>query len=532
MNARCRASERPGRRLRTSLRWSRRSPGLPRTTTTSRSVRVAETHISWVFLTGEYAYKVKKPIKLPFLDFSSLERRQHFCEEELRLNRRLAPQLYLAVVPIGGQTQAPRVGVEPAIEYAVKMREFPDDARLDRRLAAGAFAAEPLRAFGARLARFHAAQPPLSPRDRRGQPRSPAALENFDELRRAPARARARASSRPLREWTEERAASIAPIIERRAAAGRYRECHGDLHLENLLMHGGEILAFDALEFDARLREIDVMSEASFLAMDLAAHGRADLAYDFLTAYLEASGDYDGLDVLRFYAVYLALVRAKVRALKRRAEVRARPAAPTLAPYLETARDLVAPRTPLLVDHAWALGQRQDTRDAATLIGGLRAVRVRSDLERKRLHGLGASARSGSDGRRRPLRLARRPPRRTRGSPTSLPPRVRNGFDAIVDADLPAPRRARRAFARLAAQHGARFAILDCVAPVDVLRRRIAARAAAEHDASEASLDGSRPPARRARSARRRRAARDPPVPTDAPLDLPKLVSALVRRLD
>src|SRR5262249_15622915 len=101
------------------------------------SVRVAETHISWVFLTGEYAYKVKKPLKFPFLDFSTLERRRYFCEEELRLNRRLAPQLYLAVVPIGGDDEAPRVGVEPAIEYAVKMLEFPDDARLDRRLTAG-----------------------------------------------------------------------------------------------------------------------------------------------------------------------------------------------------------------------------------------------------------------------------------------------------------------------------------------------------------------------------------------------------------
>lgn len=490
------------------------------------SVRVAETHISWVFLTGEYAYKVKKPIKLPFLDFSSLERRQHFCEEELRLNRRLAPQIYLAVVPIGGQTQAPRVGVEPAIEYAVKMREFPDDARLDRRLAAGAFVAEPLRAFGARLARFHAEQPPLSPPNPAATALA-AALENFDELR-LDLRARELRELAALREWTEERAASIAPIIERRAAAGRYRECHGDLHLENLLMQGGEILAFDALEFDARLRETDVMSEASFLAMDLAAHGRADLAYDFLTAYLEASGDYDGLDVLRFYAVHLALVRTKVRALKR-AQKPARARHASLAPYLETARDFVAPRTPLVViTHGLSgSGKTHVTRD---LIGGLRAVRVRSDLERKRLHGLGASARSGSEvggGLYDSRSTAETYARLADVAATT----VRNGFDAIVDAAF--LRRAERdALSRVAAQHGARFAILDCVAPVDVLRRRIAARAAAEHDASEASLEvldhqlaGHDPLGADEQRATLR-------VPTDAPLDLPKLVSALVRRLD
>src|SRR5882672_1944295 len=126
-------------------------------------VRVAETHISWVFLTGELAYKVKKPVKLPFLDFSTLEKRLHFCEEELRLNRRLAPDLYLDVVPIGGDATDPRIGAEPAIEYAVKMREFPEEARLDRRLEAGQLREDALTAFAESLARFHADLPPVEP---------------------------------------------------------------------------------------------------------------------------------------------------------------------------------------------------------------------------------------------------------------------------------------------------------------------------------------------------------------------------------
>jgi uncharacterized protein len=488
------------------------------------SVRVAETHISWVFLTGEYAYKVKKPVKFPFLDFSTLELRRRFCEEELRLNRRLAPQLYLAVVPIGGDDKAPRVGVEPAIEYAVKMREFPEDARLDRLLAAGALAPEPLRVFGERLARFHAEQPPLAPR----QPAASAlaaALENLDELR-ASLPARELRELAALRNWTEERAASIAPAIESRAALGRYRECHGDLHLENLLALHGEILAFDALEFDARLRETDVMSEASFLTMDLAAHGRADLAYDFLTAYLEASGDYDGLDVLRFYAVHLALVRTKVRALKA-AQKSATAGHSALAPYLETARDFVAPRAPLLlITHG--LSGSGKTHVTQALIGGLHAVRVRSDLERKRLHGLAASAHSGSavgGGLYDAGSTARTYARLAEIAGAA----VRNGFDAIVDATF-LRRTERDTFSRIAKQHNARFAILDCVAPEEVLRRRIAARAAESRDASEANLE----------VLDHQLAEQDPlggdeqraaiRVPTDAPVDASALLSALARR--
>ena len=488
------------------------------------SVRVAETHISWVFLTGEYAYKVKKPLKFPFLDFSSLERRHHFCEEELRLNRRLAPKLYLAVVPIGGSDEAPRVGAEPAIEYAVKMREFPEDARLDRRLTAGALVAEPLREFGGRLARFHAQLPPLAPH----QPAATAlaaALENFDELR-ADLRARGAHEVAALREWTEERAASIAPIIERRAAEGRYRECHGDLHLENLLMLDGEVLAFDALEFDPRLREIDVVCEAGFLAMDLVAHDRADLAYDFLTAYLEAAGDYDGLDVLRFYVVHLALVRAKVRALKR-AQKSAEVGRDEIGPYLETARNFVATRKPLLLITHGLTGSGK-THVTQALIGALRAVRVRSDLERKRLHGLDAGARSGSavggglyDARANERTYARL----AEVGAADL----RNGFDAIVDATF-LRRSERDAFARLAARHGAPYAILDCTAPEDVLRRRIAARAAEARDASEAGLE----------VLDHQLAEQDPladderratiQVRTDEPLDVPELLTTLGRR--
>jgi aminoglycoside phosphotransferase family enzyme/predicted kinase len=488
------------------------------------SVRVAETHISWVFLTGAYAYKVKKPVKFSFLDFSTLERRHRYCEEELRLNRRLAPQLYLGVVPIGGDAKAPRVGAEPALEYAVKMREFPDDARLDRRLEAGALDAEALRAFAERLAAFHAALPALTPTDAAARAVA-AARANFIEIAEH-LRARELRDLDGLREWTEDRAASIAPLVDRRAADGRYRECHGDLHLENLLSLDGEILAFDALEFDPKLREIDVASEASFLAMDLRAHGRADLAHEFLSAYLESSGDYDSLDVLRFYLVYRALVRAKVRALKA-AQRSAEAGRGEVGPYLDTARALVAPHPPLLlITHG--LSGSGKTHVTQALIGPLRAVRVRSDLERKRLHGLEAGAQTGSAvgaGLYDPRATERTYARLAEVAATAL----RNGFDAIVDATF--LRRAERAaFARLAADARARFAILDCSAPEEVLRRRIVARSAAGRDASEANLAvldhqlADREPLAADEQAAAVRVA------ADVEPDIPALLAALARR--
>ena len=442
-------------------------------------IRLAETHISWVFLTGHYAYKVKKPVKLPFLDFSTLPRRLHFCREELRLNRRLAPELYLDVVPIGGSPESPRVGRKPAFEYAVKMRQFAADARLDQRLKANAVPRAAVAEFAKRLAAFHRSLPPLKT-DPEGRAAQAAARDNFAALETY-VRGRRREELAALRAWTERECASLTHVFAQRTAAGAERECHGDLHLENLLWHDGAIVAYDALEFDPALREIDVVSEASFLAMDLIAHGRPELAYEFLNRYFEASGDYAGIDVLRFYLVYRALVRAKVRAIKAAQnghELRA-------DPYLTTAHALCRPRQPLLlITHGLSGSGKTTITDE--LVGPLRAVRVRSDLERKRLHGLAAEARTGSD-----VGQGLYVPQATRSTydrlATIADRALRHGFSVIVDATfLRSPERGT--FRQIAAFHAARFAILDCEAPADELRRRIVVRSEAGRDASEATL--------------------------------------------
>ena len=451
--------------------------------------RVVETHISWVFLTGRFAYKVKKAIELPFLDFRSLSERKRFCEEELRLNRRLAPDLYLDVVSIGGTPTRPKVGATPAIDYAVKMVQFPDDARLDRKLEARAVPPEAIAAFANELAAFHARLPELPNVE---PPAAEAAVvvaavrDNVRDLRDLVAGTGLTNRLEPIGRWTDAQCAAIEPAVARRLAGRAQKECHGDLHLENLLLRDGKIAAFDALEFDPKLREIDVVSEASFLAMDLLAHARADLAYLFLASYFEAGGDYDGVDVLRFYLVYRALIRAKVRAVKAAQSSDHVLDEGALLPYFEAAAKLSAPPRPLLaITHG--LSGSGKTHITSALRGPLEALRVRSDLERKRLHGLQARERSGSavgGGLYTADSSAKTYARLRNVAATAL----RNAFNVIVDATfLRQPERA--SFRQLAAEHGARFAIVDCAAPPEVLRNRIRARTADGRDASEAGLD-------------------------------------------
>jgi aminoglycoside phosphotransferase family enzyme/predicted kinase len=436
-----------------------------------------ETHVSWVFLTGRHAYKVKKPVKLPFVDFSTLALRHRYCREELRVNRRLAPDLYLAVVPIGGARDAPRVGRRPAFEYAVKMREFPADARLDRKLAANEVPRAALAEFGARLAHFHASLRPL--RDIAAD--VSAALRNVEELGDYLGRGRRRELEQ-LRAWTRRQCTRLAGVFAQRIAQGAHRECHGDLHLQNLLWRDGAILAFDALEFDRTLRDIDVISEAAFLAMDLRAHGRPDLAHDFLNRYLEVAGDYGGVDVLPFYLVHRALVRAKVAAIKRAqggADEHDRD------DYLATALELTKRTRPLLiVTHGLSGSGKTSVTDE--LVSRLPALRARSDLERKRLHGLAAAARTGSALDEGVYAAeATRQTYRVLASIADL--LLRNGETAIIDATF-LRRSERLEFRQVAAANAARFAILDCTASTAELRRRVAAREKAGRDASEADL--------------------------------------------
>lgn len=450
-------------------------------------IRVIETHISWVILTGDYAYKVKKPVALGFLDFSTLEDRRRYCEEEVRVNRRTAAALYLDVVPIASGPDGARVGAEPAVEFAVRMRQFPHEARVDRCLRAGALGLPDMRSLAAAIARFHQDLPPRRDIDaafeveRAVKP----ARNNFMHLDPAAFDDESQQRLAVIEDWTLRQAETLAPVFEGRARQGAIRECHGDLHLENLLLRDGQFIPFDALEFNQNLRWIDIANDVAFLVMDLMARGRVDLAYTVLNGWLEETGDYDSLALMRFYLVYRCMVRAVVTDIRSRQggsqpEDSARPDA---ASYVKLAAELVdTPPARLFLMHGFS-GSGKTWR-SAQLVADLPALRLRSDLERKRLSGLAASQKAAGEigvGLYRADVTDRTYRELARHCETGL----RAGFDMIADATF-LRRRHRRWFIDLAASLGATPLIVDCSAPEEVLRARITDRAARRRDASDA----------------------------------------------
>jgi len=457
-----------------------------------RRVELLETHISWVLLTGSYAYKIKKPVNLGFLDFTTLEARKHYCEEELRLNRRLAPELYLAVVPITGTGQRPLMGGEgPPLEYAVKMKEFEQTALLDNALARGEVSTAIIEQLAHKIARFHRELLPqaLAAGLNVGASILAPAVENFEQmlpLLDAPAEIAALNAIRActLREFKHGEAQ-----FAQRQAQGCVRECHGDLHLGNIVLLDGTAVPFDGIEFCPSLRWIDTLSEVAFLMMDLEAHGRRDLAFVFLSAYLEAGGDYAGIGLLPFYLVYRAVVRAKVSLLRSRQ--------PGLTPKLKTqavagyqryiavaAAYARESRGAVVITHGYS-GSGKTTL-ARQLLASLGAVLVRSDVERKRLHGLVALARAtAANGAG--IYTEDETSRTYAQLLTHAKNVVQAGYPVIVDATF--LRTAHRAaFHALAIALGVPFAIVHVEATPAELRTRLLARAAGGADASDATL--------------------------------------------
>lgn len=453
---------------------------------------VLETHISTILLTGPYAYKFKKPVDLGFLDFTRLERRKFYCEEELRLNRRLAPALYLEVVPVTGGIAHPSLhGDGPAIEYALKMVEFPQSAQLDRVLAHGALTAAHVDRLADDIALFHAQIAVAGRTDPFGAAaavRAPV-IENFAQIRPCLDAAATRADATELERWSEHTLHALGADFDARKRDGHVRECHGDMHLANMALLDDRVVVFDCLEFNANLRWIDIMSEIAFLVMDLDYRGRADLARRFLNRYLERCGDYAGLRVLRHYLVYRALVRAKVACIRLRQGVDGRErdiARSDLTAHLGLALRYTQPRaTPLVITHG--LSGAGKTVLTQALLEQLGAIRVRSDIERKRLFGLAAEAR-GAGGIEQGLYQPDATLRTYDRLRTLAQDILAAGYPVIVDATF-LKHAQRAAFHALAEARGVPFIVLDCRAPEAVLRTRIGTRADARTDASEASLD-------------------------------------------
>ena len=452
-------------------------------------VELVETHISWVFLAGDYAYKFKKPLDLGFLDFRERTRRLHYCREELRLNARLAPEIYLDVVGARDTGDGWRIGtLDDDAEPAVRMRRFPAEARLDRLLGAGSLEGEALEAFAYDLARFQSGLPPARPEAGFGDAAAVArpALANFVLLPHDAVDEETAMAMAQLEDWTRHRAAGLHGHFDARLGAGFIREGHGDLHLANLVLLEGRIRAFDGIEFDPALRWVDVQSEVAFLLMDLESRGRTDLGWRFYNAWLAAFGDYDGLALLDWYLVYRHLVRAKIDAIRltqpgleatEAQRLRAR-----LGRHIELAMRHAHPPPPLLVLMHGLSGSGK-SRLAARLAPRLPAAWVRSDLERKRLHGIDPLAAAPAEvgrGLYDAASSARTYERLARIARTVLGA----GVSLIVDAAFLEKAR-REEFIGLARDCAARPVVLACEAPPEILRERVAGR---RHDPSDADL--------------------------------------------
>ena len=455
-------------------------------------VELIETHISCVLLAGDYAYKIKKPVNLGFLDFSTLAARRHFCEEELRLNRRTAPQLYLEVVAIGGSESAPVLGGGGApIEFALRMRRFDQDNLLDRMARRGALLPLHIDALARSLAAFHAQSERAAPGQAYGSaPRILVpAMQNFQQLLLlANAKADSALLAR-LRDWTAREHAALEAVFAARKFEGWVRECHGDLHLGNIALLDGVPTPFDCIEFNPDFRWTDVMNDVAFVLMDLLDHHLPRLAFRFLNAYLEITGDYAGLRVLRFYLVYRALVRAKVSCLRaHQAGLPAPQRSEIEREYRSHLRlaERLAQRAHAAMLIMYGLSGSGKSTAAQDLLESLGAVRLRSDVERKRLFGLAPQARSGAapdTGLYAPAAGERTYARLAELAHAVLAA----GYPLIVDAAF-LKRAQRERFAALARDTGARFLIAACSAAPATLRARVAARARAGQDASDAGL--------------------------------------------
>ena len=472
-------------------------------------IRLVETHISWVLLTGPFVYKLKKPVALGYLDFSSLERRAHFCREEVRLNQRFAPQLYLEALPITGSCEHPQIGGsgEP-IEWAVKLVQFDDEDQLDRRLAASRLSVTDCQAVGAEIARIHARLDTASPAGPFGSPAGVFAIAeiNLNQLRtcRPDTSHRVDALEHWLRhQLLEERPAGTRAAMLARLAAGKVRECHGDLHLANIVFSHEELTPFDSIEFNPALRWIDVASDIAFLGMDLESRGRPDLAAHATNAWIETSNDHGATAVLPLYKVARALVRAAVAAVRGSQVNQPAPASSqppvhhppssgaAAAPpadtdrYLALAERLMQPPKPQLIVTSGVSGSGKTTV-TTELVGGLGAVRLRSDVERKRLAGMAATARPADSLQTDSLYSPASTEQVYELLETLARTLLAAGSSVIIDAACNT-RRQRERFTTLARATGTPLVWLDFSLPAEVVLARVAARAAAGTDASDAS---------------------------------------------
>ncbi len=447
-----------------------------------------ETHISWILLTGDYVYKIKKPVNFGFLDYSTLDRRQHFCREEVRLNRRLAPDLYLDVISVHGSESAPNLrGEGPVIDYMVMTRQFRQQDLLGNMQRAGTLEPAHIDSLAAKLADFHQHIERAALGSAWGEPdnlHAPVA-DNFTDIRGLLSDATDLQQLEQLEQWAHSTFKRLIPQLAQRKAEGFIRECHGDIYLDNVTLIDGQVTLFDGIEFNDAFRWIDVMSDVAFMAMDLEDRGLNRLAQRFVNAYLEHTGDYAGLALLDYYKAYRAMVRGKVALLRlgqpglsdeARLEVLAR-----YHSYAGLAERYthVPLRFGILTQGVSGSGK---STIALHLVEQLGAIRIRSDIERKRLFGndgsgqLDAGLYSADLSEKTYARLA-----------SLAGQALAAGYPVVVDAAH--LKHAQRDSLRQAIEdQGVPCLIVQCTASLETLQERISTRQREGTDPSDADI--------------------------------------------
>jgi aminoglycoside phosphotransferase family enzyme/predicted kinase len=447
--------------------------------------QLIETHISWVLLTGPYVYKFKKPVNFGFLDFTTLPARQHFCNEELRLNQRLTDDLYLEVIPITGTVEAPQLGGEgEVLEYALKMRQFPQSGLLSTLQANGELTTTHIDEIARQIAEFHISAPVVPATNDLGSPDSVMApvLQNFEQIRPLISEKADLLQLDSLQAWAETSFNRLKTLLGQRKAEGFIRECHGDIHLGNITLIDGKVVIFDCIEFNEPFRMTDVYADIGFLAMDLEDRGLKSLSRRLVSQYLELTGDYRGLELLNFYKAYRALVRAKVALFSLPADADPVQRGATLRQYrnyanLAESYSAIPSRFLVITHGVSAVGK---SSVAMRLVESLGAVRLRSDVERKRLFAAKKSDTGlyGTDASTATYESLH-------GLADAI---LRAGFPVVIDATY-LKQAQREAAANVAEATGVPFLILDCEAPQAVIVGWLAQRQAENVDPSDATLE-------------------------------------------
>ncbi|WP_415883338.1 AAA family ATPase [Neptuniibacter sp. QD72_48] len=443
-------------------------------------IEVIETHISWLILTGEYAYKIKKPVDFGFLDFTTLEKRQHFCEEELRLNQRLAPDIYQQVITIGGNAENPIFnpeGDEEIIEYAVQMQQFDHSQRLDLLLANHRFEASWIDTLAEQIADFHQRIPIVAQDSPWGEAETiwEVVSDNFSHITDAIDELDDWHKVQKLSHYTAQQFRKLTPLIEQRKQSGHIRECHGDLHLANITLFHDELRLFDCIEFNLQFRWIDSICDLAFLLMDLEANGEFRWANRCLNRYLEISGDYNALPLLNFYKAYRSMVRAKVAVLGEHHDLQ------TLRRYLRlTDYYARAPKPALFLMHG--ISGSGKSHLSQQLVDQTDTIRIRSDVERKRLF-----RELSLKGEKIDLYGPQMNAHTFNHLFDTSAELLRNGYSVIVDATC-LRQRTRQNYIELAEKLGIPIRIISCECEQKLIEARLKRRSNEGSDASDADI--------------------------------------------